>query len=159
MHVWTSHGARRWLLPAILAGVATLASADPPSTRYCEIVMDFSVNGKAVAAPSTIVEFGKEAEITVGNPDEHAWRFTIVADEPAIVHRVGVIPVSVDLYEIAEGKAFLRASPHFNATPGQRADIETIFGDEDGRKARIALVANLRSDADVQALSPDEEPH
>lgn len=151
----------RRLAYVLLAGIATIATgAGAQSAHYCEIAMDFSVNGKPVAAPSAIVEFGKDAEITIGNQDEHAWRFHIVADEPAIVHRVNVIPVSVDLYEIAEGKPYLRASPHFNATPGQRADIDTIFAEGDGRKAHIALVANLRSDADVEALTNDatDEP-
>ena len=98
---------------------------------------------------------GRIAEITIGNESEHAWRFVIIADEPTIIRRANVLPISVDLYEVAEGKPFLRASPHFNAAPGQRADIETIFADGDGRKARITLTATLRTDADVEALSGD----
>ena len=136
----------------LLAGFATVAVADEASVRYCEVAMEFSLNGKTVAAPSAIVEFGKEAEVTIGNPDEHAWQFRIFVDEPTIVHRANVIPVSVELYEIGEGKSYLRSSPHFNAVPGRRADIDTIFADGDGRRAHIALVANPRSGAEVEAL-------
>ena len=150
MRILTRHASLLLLLP-VFASIGSPANADPPPAHYCEIAMDFSVSGKPVAAPSAIVEFGKEAEITIGNPDEHAWQFRIVADEPTVIRRAGVIPISVDLYEIAKGESVLRASPHFNAVPGQRADIQTIFGDDDGRKAQITLVANLRSDADVDA--------
>jgi hypothetical protein len=145
-------------IAAVLAGLSVLASAGAQSALHCEVAMDFRLDGKLMAAPSAIVEFGQEAEVTIGNPDEHAWRFVIVADAPTTVRRANVIPVSVDLYEIGEGKTFLRASPHFNAVPGQRADIETIFGD--GRHAHLALVANVSSAADVDApdKSDDGEP-
>ena len=144
--------ARRFVT-GILVVFASLANADAPAAHYCEIAMDFSVDGKRIAAPSAIVEFGKEAEVTIGDENSHAWRFRILADEPTIVRRAGVIPVSVDLYEVAEGKEYLRASPHVNLSPGQRADLETIFADGDGRKAHIAVVANLRSDAEVQQMT------
>ena len=146
------HRARRFVA-GILAAFAMLPSAGAQTPLHCEIAIDFSIDGKPVASPTAIVDFGKEAEITLGNPDEHAWRFVILADEPAIVHRVSAIPVRVELYEIGEGKSFLRASPHVNVVPGQRAEIETIFADDDGRHAHIALVAYLRSDADVEAIS------
>ena len=135
-----------------LALFATAADADPPVAHYCEIAMDFSVNGQHIAAPSALVAFGEEAEVTIGNPDEHAWRFHILADAPTVVHRANVIPVSIGLDEIAQGNAYPRASPELKAVPGQRAQIDTIFGDGDGRHAHIAVVANLRSDADVEAM-------
>ena len=144
--------ARRFVT-GILAVFATLANADAQTARYCEIAMEFSVDGKRIAAPSAIVEFGKEAEVTIGDETSHAWRLRILAEEPTIVRRAGVIPVSVDLYEVAEGKEYLRASPHVNLAPGQRADLEAIFGEGDGRRARIAVVANLRSDAEVQRMT------
>ena len=151
MHPEARRQAQRLML-GVLAGFATIATADEPSARYCEVAMEFSLNGKTVAAPTAIVEFGKEAEVTIGNPDEHAWQFRIFVDEPTIVRRANVIPVSVELYEIGEGKPYLRASPHIKAVPGQRADIDTIFADGDGRRAHIALVANPRSGAEVEAL-------
>jgi hypothetical protein len=145
---------------AVLIVVAGIANADPP-TRYCQIAMDFSVNGRPVAAPSTIVEFGREAEITLSRDDGMTgWQFRIVADEPTIVHRVNVIPVRMDLFELINGQAVLRATPHFAVAPGQRADLDTQFGEDDGRKAHIGLVANLRADAGAETPSSDanDEP-
>jgi hypothetical protein len=140
------------LLAGALVVLATAARADPPSLHYCEISIDFSLDGKRVGAPSAIVEFGQEAEVTIGDPDKHAWRFRILADEPAVVHRVNVIPVSIALEEIAKGDAYPKASPELRAVPGQRADIETIFGNGDGRHAQFAVVATPRTDADIEAL-------
>jgi hypothetical protein len=140
------------LLATAFSIAATALHADPPPLHYCEIAIDFSIDGKRIAAPSALVAFGEEAEVTIGNPDEHAWRFHILADAPTIVRRANVIPVTVTLEEIAEGNVFSRASPEIGAVPGQRADIETIFGNGDGRHAHLALVANLRSDAEIEAL-------
>jgi hypothetical protein len=145
------HSRRRFIL-AFTFGLALGAPhvrADPLPAQYCEIAIDFSLDGKHVAAPSAIVAFGEEAEVTIGNPDEHAWRFRILADAPAVVHRVNVIPVSIALDEIAKGDAYNKASPQLKAVPGQRADIETIFGNGDGRHAHLTVVANPRSTADA----------
>jgi hypothetical protein len=139
----------------LVTGISTFAPslhADPPPLHYCEVAIDFSIDGKRIAAPSALVAFGEEAEVTIGNPGEHAWRFHILADAPTIVRRANVIPVTVTLEEIAEGNVFQRASPEIRAVPGQRADIETIFGNGDGRHAHLALFANLRSDAEIEAL-------
>ncbi|HVV98374.1 MAG TPA: hypothetical protein VHC92_14625 [Rhodanobacteraceae bacterium] len=144
--------------PVVLAAlVAFAASARAASvdTPYCEVAMEFSIDGKAVAAPSLIVRFGEPADVTIGDPAGHAWRFRILADAPTVVRRANVIPVSVELDEIAEGNAYLRASPHLGAVPGQRADLETIFGNGDGRKARITLVATPRAEAEVEATKAD----
>jgi hypothetical protein len=140
---------------AVLAVLATAAHAAPADTPYCEVAMEFSIDGKAVAAPSLIVRFDEQADVTIGDPAGHAWRFRILADAPTVVRRANVIPVSVELDEIAEGNAYLRASPHLGAVPGQRADLETIFGNGDGRKARITLVATPRSEAEVEATKAD----
>lgn len=150
----------RMLLASAFAIFATSLQADPPPLHYCEVAIDFSVNGKRVATPTAIVAFGEEAEVMIGNPHEHAWRFRILADAPAVVRRANVIPVSIALDEIAEGKAYSRASPELKAVPGQRVDIDTIFGDGDGRRAHLAVVANPRSDAEIDALrnaAVDEE--
>jgi hypothetical protein len=146
------HERLRAPLLAALALVAISARADPPQLHYCEVAIDFSIDGKQIAAPSALVAFGEEAEVVIGNPDEHAGRFRIRADAPAVVHRVTVLPVSIGLDEIAQGTAYPRASPELRAVPGQRADIETIFGDGDGRRAHLTVVANPRSDAEVEAL-------
>jgi hypothetical protein len=145
---------RTRFLVRFLAGalVATAAGADPPPLHYCEVAIDFSINGKPVAAPSALVEFGQEAALTIGNPDEHAWRFRILAEAPTVVRRASVIPVSIALDEIAEGAAYLRSSPELGAVPGQRTDIETVLGNGDGRRLHFAVVANPRSDAEVDAL-------
>jgi hypothetical protein len=145
------HARLRAPILAMLALFATAVRADPPPLRYCEVAIDFSIDGKPIAAPSALVAFGEEAEITIGNPDEHAWRFRVFVDAPAVVRRVNVIPVSIALDEIAQGAAYQKASPQLKAVPGQRADIEAIFGAGDGRRAHLAVVANPRSDADVEA--------
>lgn len=141
-----------FLAASALALLAVTVHADPPAAGYCEVAIDFSLDGKHIAAPSAIVAFGKEAEVTIGDPDQHAWRLRILADAPAVVHRVNVIPVSIALDEIAKGEAYAKASPELGAVPGQRADIETIFGNGDGRRAHLTVVANPRSDAEVEAL-------
>src|SRR4051812_28398734 len=88
----------------LVTGISTFAPslhADPPPLHYCEVAIDFSIDGKRIAAPSALVAFGEEAEVTIGNPGEHAWRFHILADAPTIVRRANVIPVTVTLEEIA----------------------------------------------------------
>ena len=147
------------LAAAALAIVPPILHADPPAAGYCEVAIDFSLDGKRIAAPSAIVAFGEEAEVTIGNPDEHAWRFHILADAPAVVHRVSVIPVGIALDEIAKGDAYPKASPQLKAVPGQRADIESIFGNGDGRRAHLTVVATPRSDAEVEAMRANAGNH
>jgi hypothetical protein len=144
------------LLASTLAILASPLRADLPF-HYCEVAIEFSLDGKPVAAPSALVEFGREAEVTIGDPDGHAWRFRILADEPTVVRRANVIPVGIALDEIAEGTAYPRASPKLGAVPGQRAEIETILGNGDGRRVHFSVVANPRSDAEVEALRSGSE--
>jgi hypothetical protein len=140
------------LLAASLVSLVSAAKAQPADTPYCEVAMQFSLDGKAIAAPSVLVRFGEPADVTVGNPAEHAWRFHVLAGAPAVVRRANVIPVGVELYEVAEGREFARLTPQMKLVPGQRADIDTIFGNGDGRKAHIAIVANPRTEADVETM-------
>ena len=159
----------RSALLGLLLGAGVISAASAQNVRYCEIAFEFSIEGKALAAPSTIVEFGQPADIVIDKPDmTGSWQFHIVADAPTLIHRVTTIPIEIEISEITAGQTYLRAAPHIGAVPGQRADIQMIFGDDDGRSARIGLVANPRSDADAQALidsaksaAPDEpnEPH
>ena len=153
----TDHYRAPLLLASALAIFAATVRAEPPPASYCEVAIDFSLDGKHVATPSAIVVFGEEAEVTIGNPDEHAWRFRILADAPAVVRRVNVIPVSIALDEIAKGEAYAKASPSLKAVPGQRADIEAIFGNGDGRRAHLTVVANPRSGADVEAIKQSSD--
>ena len=146
------------MLAALALGAAAV-HADPPAAHYCEVAIDFSLDGKRIAAPSALVAFGEEAEVTIGNPDEHAWRFRILAGAPAVERRVAAIPVSIALDEIAQGTAYPRASPALRAVPGQNVEIETIFGGGDGRHAHLAVVANPRSDADVAAMRAQASEH
>jgi len=140
------------VLATALATLAAAAQAQPVETPYCEVAMEFSLDGRQVAAPNLLVRFGESADVTIGDPAAHAWHFRVLAEAPAVVRRANVIPVEVELYEIAEGREFARASPHLKLVPGQRADIDTIFGDGDGRKAHVAIVANPRTEADIEAI-------
>jgi hypothetical protein len=141
---------RHFILAAAFAAAAV--HAQPVDTPYCEVAMEFSLDGRQVAAPSVLVRFGEPADVTVGDPSGHAWHFRVLADAPAIVHRANVIPVGLDLYEVAKGQEYSRLSPQMKLVPGQRADIDTVFGNGDGRKAHVAIVANPRTEADVEAL-------
>jgi hypothetical protein len=135
-----------------LALVAAAAHAQPVDTPYCEVAMDFSLDGKPVASPSVLVRFGEPADVTIGDPASHAWHFRVLADAPTVVRRASAIPVSVELYEVAKGQEYSRLSPQMKLVPGQRADIDTVFGNGDGRKAHVAIVANPRTEADVEAI-------
>jgi hypothetical protein len=152
----------RYVKKLLLAAAISIGSATnaDPAAHYCEIAMDFSVNGRPIAAPSTIVEFGKEAEITLSRDGMTGWQFRILADEAAVVRRATAIPIDIAIYELVNGEPVLRATPHLRIVLGQRVDLDTTFGEDDGRKAHIALVANLRSDAEVGAPSgsADNEP-
>jgi hypothetical protein len=141
---------RHFILAAAFAAAAV--HAQPVDTPYCEVAMEFSLDGRQVAAPSVLVRFGEPADVTVGDPSGHAWHFRVLADAPAIVHRANVIPVGLDLYEVAKGQEYSRLSPQMKLVPGQRADIDAVFGNGDGRKAHVAIVANPRTEADVEAL-------
>ena len=147
-----AHCARNGLLASMLCA-GLIANASAQDLRYCEIAFDFSVNGKPIASPSTVVEFGQPADITIDKSDlTGSWQFHIVADAPTLIHRVTTIPIEIEISEITAGQTYLRAAPHIGAVPGQHADLQMIFGDDDGRSARIGLVANPRSDAQAQAL-------
>jgi hypothetical protein len=146
---------RHFILATAFAAAA--AHAQPADTPYCEVAMEFSLDGKQVAAPSVLVRFGEPADVTVGDPSGHAWHFRVLADAPAVVHRANVIPVGLDLYEVAKGQEYSRLSPQMKLVPGQRADIDTVFGNGDGRKAHVAIVANPRTEADVEAIRQGAE--
>ena len=140
-------------LVASLVCAGLIANASAQDVRYCEIAFDFSVNGKPIASSSTLVEFGQPADVTIDKPDlTGSWQFHIVADPPTMIRRATAIPIDIEIYEITAGHSYLRAAPHFGAVPGQHADLQMIFGDDDGRNARIGLVASPRSDAQAQAL-------
>jgi hypothetical protein len=147
----------RRLALVTIALLAVVAHAQPADTPYCEVAIEFSIDGKEVAAPSLLVRFGEAADVTIGDPAEHAWHFRVLADAPAVVHRASVIPVGLELHEIAEGREYVRLSPQMKLVPGQRAQIDTMFGNGDGRKAHVAIVANPRTAADVSQLVGSEQ--
>ncbi|HJU39746.1 MAG TPA: hypothetical protein VJ724_09250, partial [Tahibacter sp.] len=84
------------------------------------------------------------------------WRFVVAADAPTIVRRATVIPIDIEIYELSEGKSFLRTSPHLSVAPGQRAELDMPFGD-DVRRAHLTFVANPRADADADAMRQEAE--
>jgi len=142
---------------AFACALALPSVANAQSTpHYCEVVMDFSVNRHDIAQPRAIVELGKEAEITIGN-ETHGWQFRILVEEPTVVRRATVIPTNIELYELINGEAILRASPHIAVAPGQHAELDVTFGEEDGRKAHLGLSANFRTDAEVEAMQPTQD--
>ena len=148
----------RTALLATLLGTGFIAAASAQNMRYCEVAFEFSVEGKPLAAPSTLVEFGQPADIVIDKPDlTGAWQFHIVVDAPTPIHRVTTIPIDIEISEITGGQTYLRATPHIGAVPGQRVDLQMIFGEDDGRSARIGLVVNLRSDAEVEAATANTD--
>ena len=136
----------------LAAALITSAYAQSPETPYCEVAMEFSLDGKPVGSPSVLVRYGEPADVTIGDPDGHAWHFRVLADAPAVVHRASVIPVGLELYEVAKGEEYARLTPQLKLVPGQRADIDTVFANGDGRKAHVAIVANPRTEAEVETL-------
>lgn len=142
----------RFALALAATLVAAGASADAPVAPYCEVAMEFSLDGKPVASPSVLVRYGEPADVTIGDPAGHAWHFRVLADAPTVVRRANVIPVDVALYEVAKGEEYSRLSPRMKLVPGQRADIDTVFGNGDGRKAHVAIVANPRTEDEVNAI-------
>jgi hypothetical protein len=134
----------------IAAGPTFAQDAPATDARYCEVTIDFSVNGHPVAAPNTIVEFGKEAEVTIRDANGvHGWQIAFVVDAPTLARRAMVMPSRFALSEMAKDQAFLRAEPHLNLVPGQRATLDMAF--DDGRKASFAVLAEIRSAAEVDA--------
>jgi len=146
------------LLRPLLSLAAFVSAANPAFAQqepvvdehYCEVTIDFKVNGHAIASPNTIVEFGKEAEVTIRDANGiHGWQIAFVVDEQSLVRRAMVMPMRVQLLELANDKSFLRAEPHLNLVPGQRANLEIAF--DDGRKASLSVLAEIRSAAEVKA--------
>ena len=133
-----------------LFAFATTAWADP---RVCAVQIEFSVQGRPVLAQELTLEFGEAANLVIDKPDQTgAWQVRVTADEPMLIRRVTTIPIDIEIYEITAGQSYLRASPHVGAVPGQLADLEMIFGNDDGRKARIRVVANVVARSEVPAI-------
>jgi hypothetical protein len=143
------------LLRMLLSLAAFVTAVNPTfaqdaDARYCEVTIDFKVNGHAVASPNTIVEFGKEAEVTIRDANGvHGWQIAFVVDEQSLVRRAVVMPTRIQLFELANDQSFLRAEPHLNLVPGQRANLEMAF--DDGRKASLSVLAEMRTAAEVKA--------
>lgn len=143
------------ILPLALIGLAlgTVASAQTPidpDARYCDVSMDVRVNGRTVASPDAIVEFGKEAEVTIRDTNHpHGWQIRFVVDEPTLIRRALAIPTNIQLFELADDRSFLRAEPHLSVVPGQPANLEMAL--EDGRKVSLTVTASVLTGAQVQA--------
>lgn len=144
----------RILLPALI-GLAVVLSASgetsiDPNGRYCDLSMDVRINGRSIASNDAIVEFGKEAEFTIRDANHpHGWQVRFVVDEPTTIRRAFAMPTSVQLYEIADERSFLRAEPHLNVVPGQPAELEMAL--EDGRRIGLTVTAAILTGAEVQA--------
>jgi hypothetical protein len=133
-----------------LFAFATTAWADP---RVCAAQIEFSVQDRSVLAQELTLEFGEATNLVIDKPDQTgAWQLRITADAPTLIRRVTTIPIDIEIYEITAGQSYLRASPHVGAVPGQLADLEMIFGNDDGRKARIRVVANVVARSEVPAI-------
>jgi hypothetical protein len=148
------------LLPSIFVAFALFVGTDATAQqpRYCEVAFTFAIDGRQIAAPSVVVEYGTPADITIEKPDRTGgWQFHVAVDPPTVVRRATTIPVAIGITEVTAGQSYLRAEPHVGTVPGRPATIETIFGNDDGRKATIALVANPKSDAEVEAMKQSAE--
>ena len=133
-----------------LFAFATTAWADP---RACAVQIEFSVQDRPVLAQQLTVDFGEAANLVIDKPDQTgSWQLRIAADAPTLIRRVTTIPIDIEIYEITAGRSYLRASPHVGAVPGQIADLEMIFGNDDGRKARIRVVANVVARSEAPAI-------
>jgi len=145
--------ANRLLFVALAATLsASAAAAEPTQAHYCEVNMDLAINGHTVISPSAIVEFGKEAEFTIRDADGvHGWQIKLVVDEPSVKRRVLVMPSSMQLFELAGDQSILQAEPHLSTAPGQHADLQMTLADDSGRRATLGFIAEIRSDAEVQA--------
>ena len=111
---------RTTLALAIL--VAAHASAQQP--RYIEVAFTFAINGKPVAAPSLVVEYGTPADVTIEKPDRTgSWQFHVTVDPPTMIRRATTIPVDIAIVELTAGQSYLRAEPQIGTVPGQRATI------------------------------------
>lgn len=136
---------------------ATGVHAQPAEAPYCEIAIQFTLDGREIASPVMFVSYGEPADVTVGDPAGHAWHFYMLADAPAIVHRASVIPVRVEIYEVAKGEEYARLGPRLKLVPGQRADVNSVFGDGDGRKAHLSIVASPRTKTEIEAMRSESD--
>ncbi|MGH8173341.1 MAG: hypothetical protein ACREPX_09340 [Rhodanobacteraceae bacterium] len=144
----------RALLVALIglpvAHIAIAQDAIDPNARYCDVSMEVRINGRAVVSPDAIVEFGKEAEITIRDANQpHGWQLKFVVDEPTTIRRATAMPVRIQLFELADDRSFLRAEPHMNLVAGQPASLEMAL--EDGRKVSLSVTAAILSGEEVQA--------
>src|SRR5690349_9304449 len=95
----------RNVLLASLLGSGFIVPASAQTARYCEVAFEFSVEGKLLAAPNTLVEFGQPADVVIDKPDlTGSWQFHIVADAPTLLHRVITIPIEIEISEITAGQ-------------------------------------------------------
>ena len=139
------------VLALALAAASFPIIAAASDFHYCEITLDLRIDGRKIASPNAIVEFGKPAEFTEEDiAGHHGWQLKLVLDEPTIVRRVTGIPADIELYELVDGAPILRLSPHVVIAPGQSAQLQLPFGGGDTRGAELDLVALPRADADVQ---------
>jgi hypothetical protein len=151
------------ILPLALISLAISPAASAqtpidPNARYCDVSMDVRVNGRTVASPDAIVEFGKEAEVTIRDTNHpHGWQVRFVVDEPTLIRRALAMPTNIQLFELADDRSFLRAEPHLSVVPGQPANLEMAL--EDGRKVSLTVTATILTGAQVQAhLDATAEP-
>ena len=135
---------------ALMPGIAAESNAAP--AHYCEVVMDLTIDGRLVGSPSAIVEFGKQAEITLRDAGGvHGWQLTIVVDEPSVVRRALAMPAQMQLFELDGDESVLRAEPHIAVVPGQHATLEMPLAGTDGRRAKLGFTAQIRTEAEVKA--------
>jgi hypothetical protein len=138
------------LISLAISPVASAQTPIDPNARYCDVSMDVRVNGRTVASPDAIVEFGKEAEVTIRDTNHpHGWQIRFVVDEPTLIRRALAMPTNIQLFELADDRSFLRAEPHLSVVPGQPANLEMAL--EDGRKVSLTVTASVLTGAQVQA--------
>jgi len=137
--------------PSCLAG-------EGKAPRYYSAQFDFEVDGAPIASPSALVEFGQEAEISVGSKDGlHGWALKFTVDDPFVAAGgATAVQARIRLLETEGGQQRLLAEPQVALQVGERGEME--FPLDRGRRAKLGLRIQVQSDTDL-VLNHDAAGH
>jgi len=137
--------------PSCLAG-------EGRAPRYYSAQFDFEVDGAPIASPSALVEFGQEAEISVGSKDGlHGWALKFTVDAPLFTaDGTTAVQARIRLFETEGGRQQLRAEPQMALQVGERGEME--FPLDHSRRAKLGLKIRVKSNTDL-VLNHDAAGH